>query len=207
MKNIDKVGRRWLQEKIKSQIQKDKKRFLKINDTDLVTIVILTCYIYYYWQREFENNWKWLYNDTWYRDLNTPTENIVISREITNNVIEDVTEEPVEAEYSGELATEDQEEDPSDDSDSELLAEYIENIEKLKAQNVENVKDEGVRKSIKYFNKKIRKILTGTTQALQKINYSIWSGISISCKKGEKKKNWKKHQCSANSIGSQKISQ
>ena len=51
-------------------------------------------------------------------------------------------------------------------------------MEKLKAQNVDNVKDEGVRKSLKYFNKKIRQLLTGTTQALQKINYSIGQELS-----------------------------
>ena len=38
-------------------------------------------------------------------------------------------------------------------------------MEKLKSQNLENILDEGVRKSVRYFNKKIRKMLTGTTQA------------------------------------------
>ena len=56
------------------------------------------------------------------------------------------------------------------DSDFELISEYIENMEKLKAQNLENIPDEGVKKSVKYFNKKIRKMLSWTTQALQKIN-------------------------------------
>ena len=40
-------------------------------------------------------------------------------------------------------------------------------------ENLQNILDEGVKKSVKYFNKKIRKMLTGTTHALQKINYSI----------------------------------
>ena len=56
------------------------------------------------------------------------------------------------------------------DSDFELISEYIENMEKLKAQNLENILDEGVKKSVKNFNKKMRKILSGATQALQKIN-------------------------------------
>ena len=43
-------------------------------------------------------------------------------------------------------------------------------MEKLKAQNLENILDEGVKKSVKNFNKKMRKILSGATQALQKIN-------------------------------------
>ena len=43
-------------------------------------------------------------------------------------------------------------------------------MEKLKAQNLENILDEGVKKSVKYFNKKMRKIFSVTNQALQKIN-------------------------------------
>ena len=51
-------------------------------------------------------------------------------------------------------------------------------MEKLKSQNLENILDEGVKKSVRYFNKKIRKRLTGMTQALQKINYSLGQELS-----------------------------
>ena len=61
-------------------------------------------------------------------------------------------------------------------------------MEKLKAQNLENILDEGVKKSVKYFNKKMRKMLTGTTQALQKINYSVGQELSSVVGKGKKRK-------------------
>ena len=72
----------------------------------------------------------------------------------------------------------------SEESDLEVLAEYISNLEKLKAQSSENFANEGVKKSIKYFNKKIRKILTGTTQALEKIHYSVGKETSSVVGKG-----------------------
>ena len=74
------------------------------------------------------------------------------------------------------------------DSDSELIAEYIDNIEKLKSQNLQNILNDGVKKSMKYFNKKIRSMLTGTTQALQRINYSIGQESSSVKGKGKKRK-------------------
>ena len=61
-------------------------------------------------------------------------------------------------------------------------------MEKLKSQNLENILDEGVRKSVRYFNKKIRKMLTGTTQALQKINYSLGQELSSVVGWGKKRK-------------------
>ena len=48
--------------------------------------------------------------------------------------------------------------------------------------------DERVKKSVKYFNKKMRKMLTGTTQALQKINYSLGQELSSVVGKGKKRK-------------------
>ena len=69
-----------------------------------------------------------------------------------------------------------------------LISEYVENIEKLKAQNLANILDEGVKRSVKYFNKKMRKMLTGTTQALQKINYSLGQELSSVAGKGKKRK-------------------
>ena len=125
-----------------------------------------------------------------YRSLAKPTEEITVYAEVHTPEPEIVGEphdnsEDTEAEVGdvrdvGDVGDDEAEirdigevEDPGDfqvadesDSDSELIAEYIENMEKLKAQNLQNILDEGVKKSVKYFNKKIRTMLTGTTQAL-----------------------------------------
>ena len=56
---------------------------------------------------------------------------------------------------------------------SNFMSEYIENMEKLKAQNLENILDEGVKKSVKYF---------------------------ISRRKRKKEKNRQKYKCSTDSF-------
>ena len=53
---------------------------------------------------------------------------------------------------------------------------------------MENILDEGVKKSVIYFDKKMRKILSGTTQALKKINYSVGQELSSVVGKGRKRK-------------------
>ena len=147
-------------------------------------------------------------NDQWYRSLNNPAEEITVYVEVhTHEHDAEIVVEPqdnseeTEAEVrdvgdDGDVADVGDVADDGDvgevadetDSDSELLSEYVENIEKLKAQNLANILDEGVKRSVKYFNKKIRKMLTGTTQALQKINYSLGQELSSVAGKGKKRK-------------------
>ena len=102
---------------------------------------------------------------------------------------EDIGEDGEDGEDEAEIVDVGEVEDNDEsDSDSELIAEYIDNIEKLKSQNLQNILNDGVKKSMKYFNKKIRSMLTGTTQALQRINYSIGQESSSVKGKGKKRK-------------------
>ena len=136
-------------------------------------------------------------NDQWYRSLNNPAEEITVYVEVPTPDVEIAVEpqdnsEETEAEVrdvgdDGDVADVGEVADETN-SDSELISEYVENIEKLKAQNLANILDEGVKRSVKYFNKKMRKMLTGTTQALQKINYSLGQELSSVAGKGKKRK-------------------
>ena len=69
-----------------------------------------------------------------------------------------VPEEPIVNENFIEVASE----DPSDENDYKLIAEYINNIEKLKAENVENVNN---KKMTLHHNKEMR---NHSRQAIEK---------------------------------------